>query len=78
MGPVHPPGMNTIQIEYGRKMEFTPEQAAEWLDDLVEHVDEMMGQPLQVGDAQAFCAPEVIRGAITCQILREKISAHEI
>jgi len=75
-------GKTSIQLEYGRKLECTAAEASEWLDDLLEGVDEVMSQPLRIGDDQsaglsrfAFCAPEVIRGAIFHQLLRDKIAA---
>lgn len=72
---------NFIQIEYGRRLWFSaPDEQSEWLDDLDQAVDEMMHLPLGGQECPsggrfsfapwAFCAPEVIRGAVTHYSLR--------
>lgn len=70
-----------ITLEYNRKLVLSETQMAEWLDDLSEDVDETMSLPLRIGDDQssgfspfAFCAPELIRGAVTSHILRSKLA----
>ena len=69
--------MIQVTAEYGRKLSFREAQIAEWLNDLPQAIDEIMAQPLRVGNDSyaglsrfAFCSPEVIRGAVTCYILR--------
>jgi hypothetical protein len=77
-------GNNSIQVEYGRRLEFTAADASEWLDDLEQAVDEMMHMPLGGQECPsggrmafapfAFCAPEIIRGAVTHTVIRSKIA----
>ena len=73
-----------IQIiaEYGRKLNVTEAQMSEWLDDLPEQIDEIMAQPLRIGDDSyaglsrfAFCAPEMIRGAVASHILKTNLAS---
>lgn len=69
---------NSITVEYGRKINLTEEQIAEWLEDLFDETDEIMARPLRVGSSFspfAFCAPEVIRGAVAHHILRTNIES---
>jgi hypothetical protein len=63
--PTEPESCNSIQIEYGRVLEFSAADASEWLDDLHGVVEEVMGLLLRVGDDDsaslsrfAFCAPK--------------------
>ena len=80
--------MNATQIqitaEYGRKLNVTEAQMNEWLDDLPEQIDEIMEQPLG-GETFldgtrgsfspfAFCAPEIIRGAVASHIMKTNIT----
>lgn len=68
--------MNDVKITlaYGREFVFTNAQMDEWLDDLLDSSDEIMSQPLTVTNPFAFCAPEVIRGKITQELLKGKIA----
>lgn len=74
------PGGVQITAEYGRKFVVSDAQMDAWLDDLPEQIDEIMAQPLRVGDDSAaslsrfaFCAPEVIRGAVAGYILKTNL-----
>lgn len=81
-------GNNSITVEYGRKLEFTAAEAGEWLDDLEQAVDDMMHMPLGGQECPsggrmafapfAFCAPEVIRGAVTHCALRSVIADRDM
>lgn len=69
--------MIAITLSYGRKLVIHESVVSEWLDDLPEAVEELMMQPLRIGDdchssfsPLAFCAPEVIRGAALNEVLR--------
>ncbi len=71
-----------ITAEYGRKLNVTEAQMSEWLDDLPEQIDEIMAQPLRIGDDSAaglsrfaFCAPEMIRGAVAAHILKTNLAS---
>jgi hypothetical protein len=73
-----------ITVEYGRKLPVSEAQMSEWLDDLGNEIDEIMAQPLRVGPRDgpaglsrfAFCAPEMIRGAVASHILRTNLAAN--
>ena len=74
-----------ITAEYGRKLNVTEAQMSEWLDDLPEEIDEIMAQPLggeTFPDGSrgsfspfAFCAPEMIRGAVASHILKTNLAS---
>lgn len=66
-----------ITAEFGRVLHVTTEQADEWLNDLPDAIEDMMMQPLRIGNDQhssfsplAFCAPEVIRARMAAEYFR--------
>lgn len=72
-----------ITAEFGRVLHVTAAQADEWLNDLPDAIEDMMMQPLRIGNDQhssfsplAFCAPEVIRERMAAEFFRCKIADH--